>query len=324
MSSKPKAGINHKVYGVTSEGVNVFLDSALRNSLKLDPKKQSFTIKLTGGPDGDVAGNELKILHREYGENAIVVGIADHSGCAEDPEGLNWAELLRLVDEELCISHFDKTKLSPSGNVYLTDSDEGVKKRNTMHNRLQSDAFVPAGGRPNTIDIHNYKQFLNDDGSPSSPLIVEGANLFITPEARQALYDSAGVMIVKDSSANKCGVICSSYEIAAAMLLSEDEFFEHKDEIVNDVLVKLRQLALMEAELLFREFENYMGSLPSMSENVSKSINKAKDSLIVALDSLSDEEKEDFMPLIRAHLPRSLADLSFERMNERGRNRSDF
>jgi glutamate dehydrogenase len=30
MSSKPRAGINHKVYGVTSEGVNVYLDVALR------------------------------------------------------------------------------------------------------------------------------------------------------------------------------------------------------------------------------------------------------------------------------------------------------
>ena len=33
MSSKPRAGINHKEYGVTSEGVNVFLDVALRHTL---------------------------------------------------------------------------------------------------------------------------------------------------------------------------------------------------------------------------------------------------------------------------------------------------
>lgn len=79
MSSKPGAGINHKEYGVTSEGLNVFLDNTLRN-LGIDPKKKKFTIKMTGGPDGDVAGNELKILHREYGENARVVAIADGFG----------------------------------------------------------------------------------------------------------------------------------------------------------------------------------------------------------------------------------------------------
>jgi glutamate dehydrogenase len=49
MSSKPRAGINHKVYGVTSEGVNVYLDVALRRVLGINPKEDSFTIKMTGG-----------------------------------------------------------------------------------------------------------------------------------------------------------------------------------------------------------------------------------------------------------------------------------
>ena len=85
--------------------------------------------------------------------------------------------------------------------------------RNTMHTRVKSDAFVPAGGRPNTINISNYKAFLDDEGVPCSPLIVEGANLFVTPMARRALFDEGGVLIVKDSSANKCGVITSSYVV---------------------------------------------------------------------------------------------------------------
>jgi len=91
MSSKPKAGINHKEYGVTSEGVNVFLEVALNQVLKIDPRKDEFTVKITGGPDGDVAGNEMKILIREYGDNVKIVGVCDHSGSAEDPNGLNHA-----------------------------------------------------------------------------------------------------------------------------------------------------------------------------------------------------------------------------------------
>merc|ERR1719316_1302778 len=87
MSSKPLAGINHKEYGVTSEGVAVFLDVALRNK-GIDPNSEEFTVKITGGPDGDVAGNLMRILFRDYGNNAKIVGVADGSGCAEDPNGL--------------------------------------------------------------------------------------------------------------------------------------------------------------------------------------------------------------------------------------------
>lgn len=46
-----------------------------------------------GGPDGDVAGNEIKILVREFGTNAKIVGIADATGCAEDPDGLDQEEV---------------------------------------------------------------------------------------------------------------------------------------------------------------------------------------------------------------------------------------
>merc|ERR1712157_176604 len=123
------------------------------------------------------------------------------------------------------------------------------------------------------IDINNYKQFLSEDGIPSSKLIVEGANLFVTAEAREKLYEDAGVMIVKDSSANKGGVITSSFEICAAMLASEEEFFENKEAIVAEVLAKLRGLAKSEAELLFQEAELYNESLPEVSQRISDVIN---------------------------------------------------
>lgn len=272
---------------------------------------------MTGGPDGDVAGNEIKILIREYGEKCKIVGVADHSGCAEDPDGLDHSELLRLVHNNLCIAHFDSSKLSGEGVVHQADNDAGIKARNNMHNRLEADAFVPAGGRPNTIDIHNYQHFLKPDGTPSSPLIVEGANLFVTAEARQKLYEEAGVVIVKDSSANKGGVITSSYEIIAAMLLSEDEFYDNKEAIVQEVLDKLRSLAHMEAELLFREKDNFQESLPQVSQIISNSINAATDALTQALDTVTADEKEKLLPLFRDHLPQTLANLSFDRHAER-------
>ncbi|KAK1931033.1 NAD-specific glutamate dehydrogenase [Phytophthora citrophthora] len=97
ISSKPDAGFNHKVYGVTSEGVAVFSDVAL-HSQNIDPTKQPFTVKITGGTDGDVAGNVIKILHREYGTNLRVVGICDGTGVIKNPKSLDSGGLLRFVD----------------------------------------------------------------------------------------------------------------------------------------------------------------------------------------------------------------------------------
>jgi len=166
-------------------------------------------------------------MFRDYGDNVRIVGIADHSGCVEDPDGLNSMEMIRLVTEGLSICHFNEHLLGESGKAFGVQNDEGMRMRNTLHNRIPADAFVPAGGRPSTINMSNWKNFLREDGTPSSPLIVEGANLFITEGARRKLFEN-GVTIIKDSSANKCGVITSSYEICAAMLLDEDEFVENK------------------------------------------------------------------------------------------------
>lgn len=302
MSSKPGAGINHKEYGVTSEGVVVFLDTALR-SVGINPDTQSFTIKITGGPDGDVAGNCIRILDREYGNNAQIVGIADGSGCGEDPDGLNHGELLRLFREELPIANFDNSKLGPHGKIISIEDPEGVHLRNTLHDRIECDAFIPCGGRPATIHGGNWKKYLKEDGTPSAKVIIEGANLFLTPEARREL-SQAGTLILKDSSANKCGVICSSFEIGACMLLNEDEFMEIKDTFVEQVLVRLRDLARAEAELLARLHQHHPHSpLPEMSIRISKEMSRVSDSLIEHWDSMSTNQTEGLRRLVLEHLP---------------------
>uniref|UniRef100_M4BDQ0 Glutamate/phenylalanine/leucine/valine/L-tryptophan dehydrogenase C-terminal domain-containing protein n=1 Tax=Hyaloperonospora arabidopsidis (strain Emoy2) TaxID=559515 RepID=M4BDQ0_HYAAE len=317
ISSKPDAGFNHKVYGVTSEGVAVFADVALR-SQNIDPTKQPFTVKITGGTDGDVAGNVIKILHREYGTNLRVVGICDGTGVIEDPQGLDMDELLRLVDESLPLSSFDESKVSPSTGVkHDISTPSGIRARNSMHNRVKSDLFIPAGGRPNTINENNWQDYLDADGKPSSSLIVEGANLFITPEARQLLFDHAGVVIVKDSSANKCGVVCSSYEIVASMLLETDEFLAVKDELVVEVVDKLRALARVEAQLLFREYKKDPSSaLPPASERISRAITRVHDAVLAYFDEVCDEDQQILFTLIDEHLPSKLRELALHRVHQ--------
>jgi len=146
---------------------------------------------------------------------------------------------------------------------------------------------------------------------------VEGANLFVTTNAHKVLYAAGGIVIVKDSSANKGGVITSLYVICAAMLLSGQEFVEHKPHIVTEVLEKLRGLAKLEAELLFREGQNNGGLLPEISQVISNCINAATDALALALYSLSEADREALLPLFRSHLPKTIADLVFDWVHER-------
>jgi glutamate dehydrogenase len=53
-------------------------------------------------------------------------------------------------------------------------------------------------------------------------------NLFLNAEARDMFFKEAKTVIVKDYSANKCGVVTSSCDVTASMLLSEKEFLECK------------------------------------------------------------------------------------------------
>jgi len=292
MSSKPGAGINHKEFGVTSEGVNVFLDNLL-SELGIDPRNQSFTVKMTGGPDGDVAGNELKILHREYGKTAKVVAIADGFGAAYDPKGLDWKELLRLVKESKPIVDFDPKRLSRSKAAFVipADTKEHVQIRNSLHATVEADILIPAGGRPYTVNGDTWKDYLGDDGKPRVRGIVEGANIFFTEEARDNLQ-ACGVLMFKDSSANKCGVICSSFEILASLILTPEEFLAIKSEYVPQVLEKLREKADREAKLLLREYHEMGGktSLVDLSKVLSNVINRVTDIISNYLDGLSEEE----------------------------------
>lgn len=315
MSSKPGAGINHKEFGITSEGVTVFLEESLRQS-GIDPEKDPFTVKITGGPDGDVAGNEIRILLTRYPSTAKIVGIGDGSGSAEDPEGLDPDELLRLFENVLAIAHFDPSKLSSKGRVVSVEEPGGVALRNTLHNRLQTDAFIPAGGRPATIDGDNWNDFLTSAGQPSSPLIVEGANLFLTEKARKNL-STVGASIIKDSSANKCGVICSSFEVLASMLLTEAEFLQHKETFVAQVIERLRYLARCEAELLFREKKRRPDlSLPEHSVRLSQVMLKTAEAVAQASRDPLEDRDGGTREVFEAYLPPLLRSLAGDRLHQ--------
>ncbi|MBM3191402.1 MAG: glutamate dehydrogenase, partial [Chlamydiae bacterium] len=228
ISSKPSCGINHKEYGVTSLGVNIYMQEVLKY-LDIDPKTQTFTIKMTGGPDGDVAGNQILNLYKHFPDTAKLVALIDGSGTIYEPKGLNLKILVEFFQEGKPIAHYPPHLLTPGGFLldtakkkeesaysqktlcwknqeghlieeWLSGSEMNHLLRHNVH-QTPADIFIPAGGRPRTLHRDNYKDFLDTAGNPTAKAIVEGANLYLTQEARRE-FEKLGVLVIKDSSAN--------------------------------------------------------------------------------------------------------------------------
>ncbi|MDD2897794.1 MAG: NAD-glutamate dehydrogenase [Desulfuromonadaceae bacterium] len=334
MSSK-NFGINHKEYGVTSTGVVTFAEITMAEAAGINIRKDPFTLKMTGGPNGDVAGNSLRImLDRCPGMQVRL--ILDGTAALSDLNGISHDELRRIVLAS-DLDAFNPEFLGEGGSiVYRTGRRvDGLKEShrkisridgrlveewldiddfNHIYNSLvftvKADLFIPAGGRPETIEGRNWRSFLDADGVPTSGVIIEGANSYITPEARVQLQKS-GVVLMRDASANKCGVISSSYEIIANLLLTEREFMDHKDRYINDVLAILEKRAADEARLILRRHLEAGGTqlYSEISETISQNINSLYSRLFEFFSGHPELcLQSPFRQAILSHLPHMLRD----------------
>ena len=331
ISSKPGAGINHKEFGVTSLGVNVYMEELLR-FMGIDPAKQPFTIKMSGGPDGDVAGNEMENLYQFYPNTAKLLATIDVSGTIFDPEGLDLPTIHQLFLEGKPICFYPPEKLHEGGFLLNTriKKEESAYTQKTLcskklkgsvveewvsgnemnsllrHNvhQVQATIFIPGGGRPRTLNENNCKDFLDNEGKPTSKAIVEGANLYLTPWARRFL-EKLGVLIIKDSSANKGGVICSSFEVLCSLCLSEEEFLKEKPLLVKEILEIIKLRAREEAQLLLKTHQETGSELTDISEWVSERINLYKDQLLAYFQTivLSNDPKDPLIRCLINHAP---------------------
>ncbi len=315
MSSKPGSGINHKEYGVTSEGIFRWIERVLPLAGVAD--QGDYTVKMTGGPDGDVGGNLLRILHREHGARVKVLAISDGTGAAHDPAGLAWPELLRLVDESQGIAKFAPARLRGPGARVVPASDKaGELVRNTLHNTVVADLFLPCGGRPYTINDGNWQAFLGEGGKPSAKAMVEGANIFLTPIARTNL-ERAGLVVIKDSSANKGGVICSSYEVLAGLVISDAEFIADKPRYVREVIGIIRDRADDEARALLSAWtrRGRQVGLSALSPQFSDEINRVSGLLEPAINEHLDDAS--YQPHWQRHLEAHCPGLLVEKFRDR-------
>lgn len=330
--SSKKVGINHKEYGVTSTGIMKFAEIAMEE-LGINIHQDRFSVKLTGGPNGDVAGNALRIL-LERSPQAEIKLILDGTAALFDPSGASHAELQRLVMQH-DLDAFNPDALHPGGFILyrsrrksegvrelycrITRSETGVaeewislddfsREYSDLVFSVTADLFIPGGGRPETIDKDNVERFFTADGIPSSRVIVEGANSFITPSARVSLQQR-GVMIMRDASANKCGVISSSYEIIANLILTEKEFLEHKEQYVADVIHILEKRAEDEARLILRRKRE--SDRPLLYTDISDALSNEINALYARLFKFFQGSPElSLQPLFRRalqnHIPRLL------------------
>lgn len=330
MSSK-KVGINHKEYGVTSAGVVKFAEITMQE-LGINICSDRYSVKFTGGTNGDVAGNAMRLLLERSPQVQIKL-ILDGTAALFDPEGADHAELGRILLKEDLDSfspealHLDGFILFRSGSrqdglrecyrrVARTaagleetwvSTDEFSREYASLPFTVSADLFIPAGGRPETIDSSNCEQFFLEDGTPSAKAIVEGANSFITPEAR-ILLQKRGVIIMRDASANKCGVISSSYEILANLMLSSEEFLAVKERYVSDVLEILEKRAGDEARLILRRWRELPGVLcTELSDSISTEINSNYSRLFRFFEERPELALQPlYKKAILAHLPKML------------------
>ena len=280
-------GIPHDVYGMTTLSVRQYVEGIYRK-LNLDPSK--VRKMQTGGPDGDLGSNEILLGNENW------TAIVDGAGVLADPNGLDKQELVRLAKARLMISQYDMSKLSKDGyrvlceenNVTLPNGEvvtNGTSFRNTYHLRdtKMVDSFVPCGGRPESIDLISVNRLIKD-GKTTIPYIVEGANLFITQDAKLRL-ESAGCILIKDASANKGGVTSSSLEVLASLSFDDQGFVENMccdaktgeapefyKQYVREVQRKIQENARLEFEAIWRENEQTGMARSILSDKLSVAI----------------------------------------------------
>jgi glutamate dehydrogenase len=326
MSSK-RVGINHKEYAVTSTGVVTFAEIAMKE-LGVDVRRRPVSVKVTGGPNGDVAGNAMAIILKRWPKAELRL-ILDGTAALVDPAGADRAELSRILLKDdlhafapkalhvggfmlfrtgtrkdgLRVLHRKVTRTTRGLHEEWISIDDFSRAFGALPFTVEADLFIPGGGRPESIDVRNVEQYLLADGRPSSRAIIEGANSFITPEARVALQRK-GVLLLRDASANKCGVISSSYEIIANLLLTEAEFLAHKKRYVKDVLAILVRRAADEANLIMarRREQGLLGT--EISDRISGEINAHYARLFKFFQARPELAQEPhFRAVLLSHLP---------------------
>ncbi|KAE9390239.1 NAD(P)-binding protein [Gymnopus androsaceus JB14] len=259
--------------------------------------------------------NVVEVLH--HWKEQYVLGIYKQLGLKE-----------REITKHLTVAHFDRTRLSkdgylvkieeqdvklPSGEIVL----DGIDFRNGTHLRFKADLFVPCGGRPEAVNMSNMAALFDSEGKPHFKYIVEGANLFLTQQARLFL-GKRKVVVFKDSSTNKGGVTSSSLEVLAGLALSTQEYVdsmifkdskpsEFHQSYVKDIQEKITENAAAEFHCMWKEHTHLQGAKPrtTISDELSSTLNNLQ-------AELESSDLFEYVPsrngVIRRAIPKALVE----------------
>jgi len=177
--------------------------------------------------------------------------------------------------------------------------------------------FVPCGGRPQAINLSNVNQLFDAEGKCHFKYIVEGANLFITQEARERL-ESKGVELYKDSSANKGGVTSSSQEVLAGLALNDEEYIANMlfkngsptpfyEAYVKDIQALIARNASAEFVALNKEYARHNGKV--LRTRIADELASALNNLQAELEtSALYEQVESRKNVLARAFPKTLLD----------------
>lgn len=198
-------GIPLDEIGATGWGLSHVADVAVRYC---DMKLEGARFVVQGF--GAVGKNTSRFLTEK---GAILVGASDSSGAIHNPDGLDVDKLINLKQSGSSVTNYD------DGTVI--DKDELID--------IECDIWIPAA-RPDVINESNVHRL-------NTKLVIEGANIPITPGAESVLYKK-GILYVPDFIANAGGVICAAMEYhganeSTAMLTIRDKLIRNTEQVLE-------------------------------------------------------------------------------------------
>lgn len=259
-------------------------------------KEEKLNLMMTGGPDGDLGANEIQCYK---GKICLII---DGGSILFDPDGLDRKALMKIAFHRNSSPRansldFPVDKLGKRGfmvprlgkNIKLADGtiiDDG----SLFHCNFLTDpsnrkyikeadirAFIPCGGFKDTVNYGNIENFVSNFKELN--YIVEGANVFFDDAARRYISKNTNIKQIKDSTANKGGVMSSSIsEVLTAFLLKEDydsklnNNLEARWALIKEMMDIIADCAAVETAILIKIHEKTSEPLFELTVKTSEQI----------------------------------------------------
>lgn len=211
-SSSNQTGLSHKKLGITSKGAWI---SAQYHFKKTDIDINNISTIGVGDMSGDVFGNGMLLsrnikLYAAFNHSEIFIDIA--------PDNTSYDERKRLFDNQLTWKHYiGKYVYVYDRNVHIIHINSHIQKLLNIHTlQVTPDDLIRSilTMKVDMIWFGGIGTYISCNG-PIKPneiqakVIIEGANLAVTQEARTQLT----CLINTDYFDNSGGVQCSDYEV---------------------------------------------------------------------------------------------------------------